>query len=67
MVIYLSLLVCVAGLLIFLLTGLPTAPPNAGPSPMNMKWNKIGFALFCIGALAFLITYPPYAVHLLRP
>jgi hypothetical protein len=60
---YLSLAVCVAGLLLFLLTGLPTTPP---PSPMNMKWNKVGFAMFCVGLLAFLLTYPVKAISLLH-
>ena len=58
---YLALFVCVAGLLIFLLTGLPTVPPS---SAMNMKWNRVGFAMFWVGLLAFLLTYPVKAISL---
>jgi hypothetical protein len=58
---YLALFVCIAGLLIFLLTGLPTTPP---PGQMNMKWNRLGFAMFWVGLLGFLLTYPVKAISL---
>lgn len=55
--IYISLAVCLLGLVMFLVVNPPT-PEN--------RWHKIGFAMFCAGLLAFLLTVPLKAVGFLQ-
>ena len=52
MIIALSLLVCIIGLVMYLVCGNPPSPPN-GP---GSKAAMVGFAMFCCGLLAFLLT-----------
>jgi hypothetical protein len=51
MEIYLSLLVALIGLLIYVLVG----PPTPTPPPPNSKVAELGRIMFAMGLLAFLI------------
>lgn len=54
MQIYLSLLVCLVGLVLYLITNRPTTPP---PSDLNVKCNVLGLHMFWVGLLTFLLRY----------
>ena len=53
MQIYLSLAVCLIGLVMFLIFN----PPPAQPSPRSATWAEIGRLMFAFGLLAFLLIY----------
>jgi hypothetical protein len=58
MIIYLPLLVCFAGGLIYLLCN--------GPSPTSPKVAEIGRMMFWCGLLAFLLTAPGHMVSMVH-
>jgi hypothetical protein len=53
MVIYLSLLICLAGLILYFLNN----PPRNPASPRSATWAEAGRIMFFVGLLAFLLMY----------
>ena len=60
---YLSLIICVLGLVIYFITGNPTTPP---PSTVNQKCNVIGLHMFWVGLLVFLLQLGPTMTGILN-
>jgi hypothetical protein len=53
MIIYLSLLVCIVGLVIFFLNN----PPRNPSGPSRATWAEVGRIMFGVGLFVFLLTY----------
>ena len=49
---YLSLIICLIGLVLYYICGNPTPPPTSNSS----KTSVVGLHMFWVGLLAFLIT-----------
>jgi hypothetical protein len=52
MIIYLSLLICIVGLVVYFLNN----PPRT-PSQRSATWAEVGRIMFGVGLFVFLLTY----------
>lgn len=65
MSIYLSLLVCIVGAIMYLLCGGPYPPPTP-PTSLKQGFGELGRLMFACGLLAFLIMRTGQALNLIR-
>jgi hypothetical protein len=62
MEIFWSLLVCIAGLILFIITPGPTYPAGPPAGISGSKFNVIGLYMFWVGLWVFLIQIGPHMV-----
>jgi hypothetical protein len=65
MQIYWSLLVCLVGLVLYLILDNPPASPN--PSTLNRKMSVVGLHMFWVGLFVFLLMFAGSSMATLLP
>lgn len=65
MSIYLSLFVCILGLVLYLVLNNPS-PPSTPPGTLQQKFSVVGLHMFWVGLLVFLLKNGPAAFNIFK-